>query len=75
MLVLMKNKCTTYIDELIIFEIMRNVCNYGCIVYMNKFWMYIFLVRMNLVVTGNTNMLVIGNEYTSDVQEDYACHS
>jgi hypothetical protein len=52
-----------------------DICNYGCIVYMNKFWMYIFLVRMNLVVMGNTNMLVIGNEYTSDMQEDYACHS
>jgi hypothetical protein len=34
----------------------------------------IIFIFNNLAVTGNTNMLVIGNEYTSDGQHKYACH-
>jgi hypothetical protein len=66
----MKNKCTIDTEEWTIFELMWNVCNYGHIVCMNKFCMYnyIFLIRKNLAVTGNTNVLVIGNRYTSDGQ-------
>jgi hypothetical protein len=43
---------------------------------MNEFYIYnyYFLICKNLVVTGNTDMSVIGNEYTSDGQEDDARH-
>jgi hypothetical protein len=34
-----------------------------------------FLIPKNLVVTGYTNMPIIGNGYTSDGQEDDARHS
>jgi hypothetical protein len=55
---------------------MWNVCNYGCIVCMNEFRMYnyIFLIHINLVVTGITNVPVICNGYTNDRQEDCARH-
>jgi hypothetical protein len=33
---------------------------------------YFFLIHKNLVVTGNTDMSVIGNEYTSDGRGDDA---
>jgi hypothetical protein len=51
---------------------MWNLSNYGCFVCINEFWMYnyIFLIRKNLVVMGNTNIIVIGNEYASDGQGD-----
>jgi hypothetical protein len=53
---------------------MWTVCNYGCIICMNAFWMCNFFYFFNnLAVTGNTNMRVIGNEYTSDGQHKYAC--
>jgi hypothetical protein len=56
---------------------MWNLCNYGYIVYTNGFCMYnyIFLISKNLVVTGYTNMPVIGSGYTSDGQENDARHS
>jgi hypothetical protein len=50
------------IEKFIIFELVWNICNYGCIVCMNGFWVYnFFLICKKLSSDGQHLMSATSN--------------